>query len=226
MKRRSPITIIIADDHRIFREGLCKILSVQKDLKVKGCAENGLELIDLVKKRPPHLVLTDIKMPLMDGIEATRWIVGSYPKVQVIALTIYSEKELTDKMFEAGAADFVLKNADTAELCSIIRRVAGRSRTRAILSKKFLRFLRDSFWAGKKKKQLTEKQIEIVKLICTEHTTREISEKLGLSERTVEDHRRNIQKITGARNVVGIVLYAIKNGIVRLDDENYFQKVV
>ena len=82
------------------------------------------------------------------------------------------------------------------------------------------------FWAGKKKKQLTEKQIEIVKLICTEHTTREISEKLGLSERTVEDHRRNIQKITGARNVVGIVLYAIKTGIVRLDDENYFQKVV
>jgi DNA-binding NarL/FixJ family response regulator len=215
------IKVVVADDHKIFRQGFISILNAQKGIRVIAEAENGKELIKIARKTKPDLVITDIKMPVMNGLEASQYITSHFPLMRIIALTMFNDDQLMTEMFRVGISDCLFKNADISEVVEMIYKNAFKKTT--FVSKRFNAFfLRQALNIRNKKKPLTEKQIEIVKLICGEYTSKEIAIQLRLSERTVEEHRHNIQQKIGTRNIVGVILYAVKKGIFKID-EPYFQ---
>lgn len=216
----SVVRIVIADDHQIFREGVKLTLSKLTDVVMLAEASNGVQLVELVKKHQPQVVITDIKMPQMDGIEATRKIKAILPNVGIIALSMFDQDDLILDMLEAGASGYLLKNADKDEIAEAIRSVAvgdpyyckttNSKLTRLIASSRFNPYQR------KLKPVFTEKELEIIELICKELTNKEIADKLFMSIRTVEGHRQKILDKMEVKNSVGLVIYALQNGIVRL----------
>jgi len=214
---QETIKVVIADDHEIFRDGFKLILGKIENCLLIGEASNGRELLELVSIRNPTLVITDIKMPAMDGIEATRKIREKWPTMGIIALSMFNENELIMEMLEAGANGYLLKNADKAEIMEAISAVASgdpyycrstnNKLAKLIANSRFHPFHR------KKAVEYSDKEIEIIILICQELTNKEIADKLFLSIRTVEGHRLRILDKMGAKNSVGLVIYAIQNNI-------------
>lgn len=212
-----PTRILIADDHEIFRNGFRLLLKNQKEAELAGEAENGEELLQAVSQHLPHVVITDIKMPVLDGIEATRLIKEKHPQVKVIALSNYNEDSLIIDMLEAGADGYLLKNTNPQELLLAIKTVMEDHKyyCRATSTKlaKFIAESRFNPYKNLPPVKLTAREREIVVLICQEMSNKEIAAKLGLSIRTVESYRDHIVEKIGARNMAGIVLYAIKHKI-------------
>jgi DNA-binding NarL/FixJ family response regulator len=214
---QEAIKVVIADDHEIFRDGFKMILGKMKNCLLIGEASNGRELLEIVANTTPDLVITDIKMPAMDGIEATRKIREKWPSMGIIALSMFNEDDLIMEMLEAGANGYLIKNADKAEIMDAIVAVASgdpyycrgtnNKLTKLIANSRFHPFHR------KKIVEFSEKEIEIIRLICQEMTNKEIGENLFLSIRTVEGHRLRILDKMGVKNSVGLVIYAIQNNI-------------
>lgn len=209
-------SIIIADDHRMFRESLSKILSMKKVATVLAEASNGKELLDLLDKHNPQLILIDIAMPEMDGIEATKLAIQKYPNVKVLALSSFGDEKYYYSMLEAGAKGFVLKNAGINELQNAITEIAkGGTWFSADLIQKVISKLND-----KQKKEtvsvLTEREIEILRYICESLTNEQISEKINISYDTVKWHRANILAKTECNNTAALVIYAIRNKIFEI----------
>lgn len=213
----STTKVVIADDHEIFRDGFKMILGKMNNCVLIGEASNGRELLDIIDQQNPDLVITDIKMPGMDGIEATRKIREKWPQMGVIALSMFNEDELILEMLEAGANGYLLKNADKAEIIEAIEAVAGGDPyyCRSTNSKlaKLIANSRFHPFHRKKAVEFSEKEIEIIRYICQELTNKEIAEKLYLSIRTVEGHRLRILDKMGVKNSIGLVIYAIQNNI-------------
>lgn len=213
----APIRLIIADDHEIFRNGFKLLLRDQGDLELIGEAENGKQLLELVDTNLPDLVITDIKMPVMDGVEATRALHEKYPFLGVIALSMFNEDELVVDMLEAGARGYLLKNTNKNELLTAAKAVhEGNVYYCSATSSKLVEMIRESRFNPYKHKtrvQFTPREIEVIKLVCKEYTNKEIASALGLSSRTVESYKENIQEKIGAKNAVGIAMYAMKNKI-------------
>jgi two-component system response regulator NreC len=217
----SSIKIVLADDHEIFREALKCLLTKQKNFVVVAEASTGEELVHLVKVNQPNIVLTDIRMPVMDGITATKIITRNYPATRVIGLSLYEDAQLVKEMRNAGACDYVLKTALSKDLFYSIQ-INSTSKIANMISVKFINsLLKKRFASFHQEKQLTGKQVEIMKLLCQEYTSKEIAARLSLSTRTVEQHRRHIYKITDAKNVVGIILYAIKHRIIDINEQTF-----
>ncbi len=224
MQTIPDIKIIIADDHEIFRDGLKLMLSKYPEIIIAGEAENGKELIELTNNLQPDVILTDIKMPLMDGIEATKKITASYPQIGIIGLSMFDEDDLIIDMLEAGAKGYLLKNSDKKEIIDAITAVynqqayycrnTGKKLLQMIASSKYNPYIK------KAQPSFSEREKEIIKLICLEHTNKEIGEKLFLSSRTVEGHRVNILEKMNVKNTVGLVVYAIKNNIYSPEKNN------
>jgi two-component system response regulator NreC len=214
------IKMAIADDHEIFRDGFKLLLKNQKEVVLVGEAENGRELIEVVEKTQPDVVVTDIQMPIMDGIEACRAITKNFPDVKVIALSMFNDDNLVVDMLEAGAKGYLLKNTNKAELLLAARTVyAGNSYYCSATSAKLTRMIAESkFNPYKNHPQIrfTEREVEIIKLICRQLTNKEMADMLDLSIRTVETYREKIQEKTGAKNSIGIVIYAIKHDLVKI----------
>jgi len=211
------INVVMADDHGIFRDGFQLILSRAPGLHLVAQAANGRELIEQVKEFQPHVVVTDIKMPLMDGIEATRMITSTWTNIGVIGLSMHDEDDLILEMLEAGAKGYLLKNADKQEVIDAIETVfAGDpyycTSTNAKLVKLIAKSRFQSF-TRIKKPEFNEREIDIIKLICQEFTNREIGEKLFMSVRTVEGYRLKILEKMDVKNTVGLVIYAIQHGL-------------
>jgi len=216
------IRLLIADDHEIFRDGLVLMLSKQPHLVLEGQAENGQELVDMVKAKQPDIVLTDIKMPRMDGIEATRYIRSHFPQVNIIALSMYDEENLIVDMLEAGARGYLLKNADKQEILEAIESVYQdkefycqdtSARLAAMIVKSKFNPYRKSELV-----EFTDREKDIVKLICLQFTAQQIAEKLFLSKRTVEGYRTRILEKMSVKNTAGVVIYALKHGIIKESD--------
>ncbi|MFM2362016.1 MAG: hypothetical protein RLZZ316_918 [Bacteroidota bacterium] len=217
-----PISLVIADDHEIFRDGLALMLSKQPYLTLLGQAEDGKELLNLVQQHQPDIVLTDIKMPRMDGIEATRNLKASNAQCKIIALSMYDEENLIVDMLEAGAKGYLLKNADKQEILDAIESVYHDKifyckHTTAKLAT-LIATSRFNPYRKTEAISFTTREIEIIKLICRQHTAQQIGETLFLSKRTVEGYRIKIMEKMHAKNTAGVVVYALKHGLIKESD--------
>lgn len=209
------IRVVMADDHEIFRDGFKLTLSRSANIKLVASACNGKELIELVKTHQPDVVITDIKMPVMDGIEAARKIAAGWPKIGIIGLSMFDEEDLIIEMLEAGAKGYLVKNADKAEVIDAIETVNRDEpfycRETSIKLAHIIAKSKVSQYASKKKPEFSDKEIEIIKLICQEYTTKEISDQLFVSTRTIDGYRLKILEKMNVKNSVGIVVYAIQH---------------
>ena len=216
---KPAITLIIADDHEIFRDGLVLMLSKQDDIKLVAQAENGQELIMLTEQYQPDVVLTDIKMPRMDGIEATRILVQKFPDLKIIALSMFDEENLIVEMLESGAKGYLLKNADKAEILEAITTVYEDKAfyCKSTSARLAAMIVKSKFNPYKKHEAVgfTDREKEIIKLICQQNTAQEIGEKLFLSKRTVEGYRIKILEKMNVKNTAGMVVFALKHNFIK-----------
>jgi len=214
----AAIQYIIADDHLIFRQGIKYSLSKDKTLQCIGEAGNGEELMALLQTHRPDVILMDLKMPGMDGLEATRQIREQYPAIRIIVLTMYDDENFIIHMLDLGANSFLVKNAEPEEIRNAIHAVhENEYYFNDLVSKTMLKTLvqkNKGVPRFKKEVTLNDKETEVLRLICEEHTNAEIASKVFLSPRTVEGIRANLLEKIGVRNTAGLVLYAVKQGIV------------
>ncbi len=211
------IDVLIADDHQISIDGIKAILKDETDIQVAGEANNGREVLDLLKANEPDVILMDINMPEMDGIEATRQISLQYPKVKVLTLTMYDEIGFIEGIIKAGAKGYILKNSGTREMLDAIRTVyEGGQYYNDEIANILIKGLQEKH-REKDKADLTRRETEVLKLIAREYTSHQIARELYISFHTVESHRKNIHSKLGVKNLAGLVKYALENGL--LDDD-------
>jgi DNA-binding NarL/FixJ family response regulator len=212
-----PIRIVLADDHQIFRDGFRVLLRKQKGIQLVGEAADGNGLLEQVKELDPDVVITDVRMPGLDGIAVTRQLQQERPEVPVIGLSTYDEEQVIVDMLEAGARGYLLKNASKEEIVDAVQTVhKGEvyfcSSTSPRLAELIARSVYNPF-RRKPSNELNEREKEIIRLICQEFSSKEIAQQLHNSVRTVESYRDRLLDKVGARNVAGLVVYAIKHGI-------------
>ena len=214
-----PIQIIIADDHQMFTEGLISLLSSEPSLQVVGSAANGVELMEKLAHTPAHLVLMDINMPEMNGLEATKAMAEQFPDTKVLMLTMMNDPKLIEQLISAGAHGYILKNTGKEELLKAIQTIISGSN---YYSQEVTNSFMESFRKKKTKPtaksaaipvQLTRREKEVLKLIVQELTASEIADKLFISQNTVDTHRKNLLSKLDVRNTAGLVKYALQNGL-------------
>jgi NarL family two-component system response regulator LiaR len=216
------ITVLIADDHMLFREGTRSLLEQEPDIEVVGEAGDGEEAIRLVKQLHPHVALMDIAMSKVNGIEATRQIKTNQSATAVLALTAYDNEQYILALLEAGAAGYLLKNVGRRELVSAIRSVyAGESVLHPEIAKKIFHSLvtkgKEAFEPSMAEK-LSEREIEILKLAAKGLNNQDIGDKLFLSRRTVQAHLSNIFSKMNVGSRTEATLQALKIGLLTFDD--------
>ncbi|HZE84280.1 MAG TPA: response regulator transcription factor [Puia sp.] len=216
------IRLVIADDHEIFRDGLTLMLSKQDAISLVGQAGDGRELIQLVAEKKPDVVMTDIKMPGMDGIAASKLLLQKQPNLKIIALSMFEEENLIVEMLEAGAKGYLLKNADKKEILEAIHTVyEGNIFYCKHTSARLASLIVKSKFDPQKKKMnalFSDREKEIVRLICRQHTAQEIGERLFLSKRTVEGYRTKILEKMEVKNTAGVVVFALKHDMISEED--------
>lgn len=212
------IKVVIADDHQLVLDGLRSILEQGPEIKVISTANNGADLLRQLAFIKPDIVLMDIDMPVMNGIEATQQVKANYPDIRIIILTMHEEKAMVKKLTDIGASGFILKNSDKDELLQAIKRVhQGGMYFSSELTMNLISHGITPVNPGSvddKKALLTEREIEILKLIAEGLSNKEIGDKLFISHRTVDTHRTNLMKKLDVSNIAGLIRYAIKNGFI------------
>ena len=212
------IKVLIADDHKVFREGVASLLNDIPDIEVVGQAADGREVLEKISRTSPDVILMDIAMGETGGIETTRLVKQKNPGIKVLVLSMHSESLYIIKMLEAGASGYLLKDAGSAEMVTAIRAVeAGDTyysrQVSDVLIEHFTRGARPK--SSREKVPLTRRELEILQLIAEEYSNAEIAEKLFISIRTVDTHRRNLLEKLGLKNTAGLVKYAIKLGLIK-----------
>lgn len=212
------IRVLVVDDHTIVRDGIYSLLSLTPDIEVVGEAANGREALEMVSKLLPDVVVMDISMPLMDGLEATRQIHKKLPETKILILTQYDDREHVFPVIKAGASGFINKTAASSELVSGIRSVYHGD---SFLSPAITRLLVEDYQYGDGIKgnhdpydQLTDREREILKLLSEGHTTQEIARLLVISPKTVEGHKTNLMTKLDLHSRVDLVKYAVRKGII------------
>lgn len=212
--------VYIADDQTLFRKGMARLVKSFELVNEVKEAENGEEILQLVKQDPPDVVLMDLEMPVMDGIEATERLIAKHPDVKVIILSMHDTYQHIYHMMEIGAHAFLLKNAEPEEVEEAISSVVERDFYNNDLVSKTLRMgamnkhKADSRPLFKQSTSLSDREKEVLMLICRELTMKEIGQKLSLSEKTIQNHRARIMAKLGAKNTVGMVKYAYESGLI------------
>lgn len=215
--KNSPTRVAIVDDQKLFRGGLKMILSGDPSIKVVFEAGNGKQFFERLAFEPVNIVILDVEMPIMDGIETLKRLQQQHPEVKVIMLTMHDSDRLINHLMQCGASGFLLKDEDP----EIVRRAVSRVSSEGVFFRDYVSraLLKRSKQNNRNKQEkysskLSDRETEVLQLLCQEYTSKEIAEKLYISYRTVEGHRRSMQEKTGARNIVGLVLYAVERGIV------------
>lgn len=213
MQLESKTKIIIADDHQMLVDGIKSLLKGEKKLEVIGVANNGSVALELIEKNQPDILLTDINMPVMSGVELTKKVRTKFPKIKIIALSMFGDQHAITEMLDAGVSGYILKNTGKEELLNAIQKVidGGVFYSREV-SDQMMRSLTDK--SKSEAAILTTREIEIVKLIAKECSNIKIAEELFISERTVETHRKNIFRKTNTKSVVGLLNYAREHRII------------
>jgi DNA-binding NarL/FixJ family response regulator len=210
------IKIIITDDHQLFRNGLKILLNAFQEFEVAGEASNGEEFLRLLKSTPADVVLMDINMPEMDGIEATRKGLKINPGIDIIALSMYGEEEYYYKMVDAGAKGFLLKDSDISEVKEAIMTV---KRGGSYFSQELLYHVIQKIKHREnesKSANLSKREKEILMKICEGLSNQEIAETLFISKRTVDKHRANLLGKTNSKNTASLILFAIRNKLIEI----------
>ena len=211
------IKVLIADDHRMFRESIRKVITIDNIAEVLAEASSGVELLELLKIHKPDIILMDISMPEMNGIEATKIVVAKYPTIKVLVLSSFGDEKYYYNMLEAGAKGFVLKHSGIPELKNAIEEVAiGGSWFSSELIQKVLSNLHNK--QNNNTEKLTDRELEILKLICESHNNDQIARKINISSDTVKWHRANLLSKTASVNTAGLVIYAIKNKLFEVNE--------
>lgn len=212
------IRVLVADDHTIVRDGICALLALAADIEVVGEAANGREALDKVRDLVPDVVLMDIAMPILGGLEATRRICREFPQVKVLALTQYADKEYVFPVIEAGASGFISKAAASSELPQAIRAV---HRGQSFLSPAVAKLLVEDYQQGASLRgkrdpyeRLTDRERDVLKLLAEGYTTQEIADMLIISPKTVEGHKTNLMDKLDIHNRIDLVKYALRKGII------------
>jgi len=214
MKR---IKVMVVDDHTIVRDGICALLALIQDIDVIGEASSGTEALRMMKNLEPDVVLMDIAMPDMGGLEATRHICKEFPKTKVIALTQYDDKEFVFPVIEAGASGFISKIAASSELASGIRSVfRGDSYVSPSVAKILIEDYQQKGPRGSRDpyNQLTERERDVLRLAAEGRTTQEIADALIISPKTVEGHKTSLMTKLDIHNRTELIKYALRKGII------------
>lgn len=207
--------IFLVDDHEFYRKGLSVTINRFDDMQVSGEASNGQEFLDQLAYKLPDIVLMDIKMPVMDGIEATNKAMKLYPDLKIVALSMFGEEEFLESMLEAGVKGFLLKNIGQEGLRNALTKIAeGKQYFSEELIPYFTRKYMGKNASGEN--QLTKRELEILQLIADGLSNKDIADKLSISLRTVTNHRSNLNIKTGSKNTAGLLAYAIKNDMVNI----------
>ena len=204
------IRILIADDHRLVAEGLKLMLSNQENMQCTGLVENGRQVLSFLETNAVDVILMDIEMPLMDGLECAKAVKKRWPAIAILALSSYDKASFIEQMLRNGASGYLLKNTQQDELSEAIKTVYSGQK---YLGKKAQRTLLDGMSAAAPASQipvLTRREKEVLRLIAQEFTTAEIGDQLTISVNTVESHRRNLLSKFGVRNSVGLIKAAMK----------------
>ena len=218
---KDTIKILLADDHRIFRKGLKALLSERENIQVMAEADDGDEALKKAMKYKPEIIIMDIGMPKMDGIEATRQIRGRLPETEVVILSMHAKKAYIDQVLKAGAKGYVLKDSDEENLLSAINTVHNGG---YYLDSPIADQILSDYFGGKKKRELqeqsdplSEREKEVLRLLAQGHTNQEVADILCISRKTVENHRAHIVSKTGIKGQVGLTKYAARIGLIDLD---------
>ena len=212
------IKIAIADDYKIYRDGLKVGLAADNNMEVVLEADNGEDLLNGLEKSQPDVIIMDLKMPIMDGMEATKEVRKKFSTIKVLVVTMYEDDKFIIHLMENGANGYLLKNADSDEIRKSIYAVHENGYyfndlvNKALLKKLVLK--RDFKPSFNQDIDFTERELEVLKLICEEKTAAEIGKEIFLSPRSVEGIRQRLIEKVGVRNTAGLVMFAIKNGIV------------
>lgn len=211
------IKVLLVDDHQIVRDGIKLMLEPQAGIDVVAEANNGSEVFDILNDNHVDVIVMDINMPDMDGITATRKVKDEYPDVKILALTMSNDDSHIRQMVQAGASGYIMKSAGRNELTKAIHEIMNGKH---YFSDQATQSIMMDLVKNKGKSSqpepinITERETEILGLIVKEYTNQEIAEKLFISPRTVDAHRRNLLQKTGARNTAGLVKYAFQHGLV------------
>jgi DNA-binding NarL/FixJ family response regulator len=221
------IKIVLADDEILFRKAISFLLQKESNVEILFEASDGKELLELLEESEilPDIIIMDLKMPNLNGVEATKKIVKNYPDIKIIALTSYSSKCFINNMIEIGAASYLVKSATPKEVLETINEVHKKGfyynetvlevlENESITLNKSLEILFDRNF-------LSAREREILQHICKQLSTSEIAEKLFLSPRTVDGHRNNLLLKTKSKNMAGLVVFALQNNIISLDNLNF-----
>lgn len=218
------INIVLADDEVLFRKGISFLLQRESNFNIVFEANDGQELVNYLKsaKNLPDIVITDLKMPNLNGVETTKILHAEFPGLKIIALTSYNTPSFISNMIQVGAVSYIVKNASPEEVVLTINEVASKG---FYYNEEVMKVIYKDIISGKQPSksdldsmQLTTREIEILKLICKQFNAVEIADKLKISPRTAEGHRNNLLLKTQTKNIAGLVVYAIQNNIITLNE--------
>ena len=219
MQNKTKITVIIADDHMIVRDGLRSLLEKQPDIEVVAEANNGRTALKHVQQLSPNVIIMDIGMRELNGIDATRQIISKFPDAKILALSMYSDKQFSKGMLKAGASGYMLKDSASKELVDAIRIVADSNvyispSIAGVVTEDYLEHLTEK--DAEVRSVLTSREVEVLQLLAEGESTKQAASTLGVSTKTIESHRQNIMKKLDIDNVVDLIKYAIREGIISL----------
>ena len=208
------ITVVMADDHQMFLDGMVTMLQRNRKIKILGTAQSGNSLLKLLEDVQPDIVVTDLQMEDLSGLEAIKIIRNRYPKIKVLALTMHNEAGFVRKLMEFGISGYILKNAGKQVLTAAIEKIAdGGTYFSDAVMHTMMESLNKPPANKNKELPLTHRERQIISLICKEYTTNEIAGELNLSPLTIETHRKNIFLKLKVKNIAGLVRFAIKNNL-------------
>jgi len=212
------ISVLLVDDHTVVRQGLRALLQAEEDMEVAGEAENGRQAVGMARKDPPDVIIMDIAMPLLNGLEATRQILKNQPSAKVLVLTSYGDDDCVTQLMKAGAVGYLIKQTAANELLKAIREVyRGNAFFSPAIAKRLRDQCREAFTTGSatgKLGELTSRESEVLQLIAEGFSNKQIAAELGISIKTVEKHRQQVMNKLNIHDVAGLTRYAISKGLV------------
>ncbi len=219
MNEKPKINVLLADDHTVIREGLRVLLEASGDIKVVGEAETGRQAVQMAKKLLPNVVVLDVAMPLLNGLEATRQILREVPSAKVLVLSSYSDDDYVHQLIEAGAIGYLIKQTAAQDLLKAIREAyKGNAFFSPTISKRLLEQYRETFTLRAAPKRdphgLTSREFEVLQLIAEGFANKQIAGELSISVKTVEKHRQQLMEKLNLHDVASLTRYAIAKGIV------------